>query len=281
MSRRRNSGGRRRRGSVNNRGKTSAIIGLVLVILASGAMISGYAWLKLRALDKIALNPETNCPVDGPTSVTAFLFDTTDSVPEAAFMHLRNTYEKVIETEIEAGGEVWVGSITAEPGKLMVGFRGCNPGDETTVDDWTENRRMRLAKFQDGYRKPLDEALAMIRHSAGAEQSPIMAAIQSVKLQIFDTSDARNVPKRLVVASDMIEHTQLYSQYRSGPSYEAYRNSPASSPYRTDLMNAEVTVLYFNRPEKKFGSLPHVEFWTRWFADNRAGGVNFVKVEGI
>lgn len=281
MSRRRSRGGKRRRGNSRNRGKAPAIVALTLVALASSALIGGYAWLKVRSLDNVVLDPETNCPLDGPTSVTAFLFDTTDAIPEASFMHLRNTYERVIGGEIEVGGEIWVGSITDKPGELIVGFRGCNPGDASTVDDWTENRRMRLEKFQRGYREPLEAALDRIKHSQGADQSPIMAAIQSVKLQIFETPEARDVPKRLVVASDMIEHTDLYSQYRSGADYQAYLNSPASSPNRTDLMGAEVTVLYFNRPQKKFGSAPHAQFWANWFADNRSGKFNFVKVEGI
>lgn len=107
-----------------------------------------------------------------------------------------------------------------------------------------------------------------------------MAAIQQIELTFFDAYPAE-VDKTLVIASDMIEYTDEYSQYKSGASYEAFQNSLAKDLYRTSMRGVKVTVFYIQRWYAPAKPLEHSEFWARWFSENGAANADFIRLEGL
>lgn len=271
---------RSRSGRSRSRG-TGAIIGAALLGILSLVMLSGYVWLKLTAKDVVVTDAKTGCPVnDGPNSVTAVIFDTSDPVPDATLADLANKFRN-IGGSINQGGYLWVGLLTPEPGKLRELFARCNPGDGSTVDVWTSNPGKRQRIWEEAFDAPLKKLPKELPNGEQAEQSPIMAGIQEVKLTLFDNGMFDSAPKRLVIVSDMIENTPAYSQYKSGPDYAAFKKSAASIRFRTNLLGANVTVLYFNRQERKFPSIDHASFWKQWFSDNGSNDIEFIRLEGM
>lgn len=271
---------RRKPGSSSGKGRAS-IVGGVALVLASVAMISGYAWLKAKSWETVETDAKTGCPVKlGPNSVTAVLFDTSDPVPAATMEDLANKFRQIAGS-IKQGGYLWVGTLTPQPGNLHVLFSRCNPGDGSTVDMWTSNPDKHQRIWEEAFDKPLKELPSQLPADSQADQSPIMAGIQKVKLSLFDNGMFDKVPKRLVLVSDMIENTSAYSQYKSGADYSVFKKSLANSRYRTDLLGADVTILYFNRPERKFSSVDHANFWTQWLSDNGGDLSDFTKLEGM
>jgi hypothetical protein len=253
----------------------------VLLGILSFAMLSGYVWLNVQARDAVATDPKTGCPIDGgPNGVTAVLFDTSDPIPEATMADLANKFRNIAGS-IKQGGYLWVGILTPEAGKLKELFGRCNPGDGSTVDVWTSNPGKHQKIWEEAFEKPLKKLPDQLPNGGQADQSPIMAGIQEIKLSLFDNGMFDKAPKRLVVVSDMMENTPAYSQYKSGPDYAAFRKSAADSRFRTDLLGADITILYFNRPERKFSSLDHAAFWKRWFSENGADNIEFIKLEGM
>ncbi|MER9925755.1 hypothetical protein NKJ84_23120 [Mesorhizobium sp. M0048] len=271
---------RRRAGSSRGKG-VGAIVGAILLGLASLAMFSGYVWLNVKARDVVETDAKTGCPTKaGANSVTAVLFDTSDPVPQATMEDLANKFRQIAGS-IKQGGYLWVGTLTAVPGDLKELYARCNPGDGSTVDVWTSNPGKHQRIWEEAFDKPLKELPEHLPRDSQADQSPIMAGIQKLKLSLFDHGMFDNVPKRLVLVSDMMENTPAYSQYKSGADYNAFKKSPASSRFRTDLLGADVTILYFNRPERKFLSVAHANFWTQWFSDNGGNLTDFTKLEGM
>ncbi|RUW55474.1 hypothetical protein EOA32_01615 [Mesorhizobium sp. M1A.F.Ca.ET.072.01.1.1] len=271
---------RHRAGSSRGKG-TGAVVGAILLGLASLAMLSGFIWLNVKARDVVETDAKTGCPVKGrPNSVTAVLFDTSDPVPQATMEDLANKFRQIAGS-IKQGGYLWVGTLTPTVGNLNELFARCNPGDGSTVDVWTSNPGKHQRIWEEAFDKPLKQIPAELSADSQADQSPIMAGIQKVKLGLFDNGMFDNVPKRLVIVSDMLENTPVYSQYKSGADYDVFKKSPANSRYRTDLLGAEVTILYLNRPERKFPSVDHVDFWTRWFSENGGNLSEFIKLEGM
>ncbi|QKD13606.1 hypothetical protein HGP13_33920 [Mesorhizobium sp. NZP2077] len=271
---------RRRAGSSRGKG-VGAIVGAILLGLASLAMFSGYVWLNVKARDVVETDAKTGCPTKaGPNSVTAVLFDTSDPVPQATMEDLANKFRQIAGS-IKQGGYLWVGTLTAVPGDLKELYARCNPGDGSTVDVWTSNPGKHQRIWEEAFDKPLKELPEHLPADSQADQSPIMAGIQKLKLSLFDNGMFDNVPKRLVLVSDMMENTPAYSQYKAGADYNAFKKSPANSRFRTDLLGADVTILYFNRPERKFPSVDHANFWTQWFSENGGNLSDFTKLEGM
>lgn len=278
MSRRprRRSAARKRSG----KGHGSTILGIAGLGVVLAAMAAGLVFLFVKSGETVELDPDTNCPVAGPSSATAFLFDTTDPLSEVTLSDLKNHF-RTEGSKVGPGGYIRIVSLTAEPGEVVTLFDGCNPGDGSTVDIWTSNPKRQQKKWEEEFGKPLEKLPDEVANGSSADQSPIMAAIQQVKLTLFDAEISRKAAKRLIVASDMIEHTSLYSQYRSSLDYGAFKESKAAQIYGTSLDGIAVKVLYVNREKKAFSSREHVEFWATWVRDEGGDWEEAEKLEGL
>lgn len=270
--------GRRRRS--RGSGRTGAIIGGVCLLVASAVLVGGLGYLYTRASSQTKLDKATLCPVDGPVAVTALLLDTTDPISATTLIDAKNRFRKAI-SHIPVGGMLEIYGLTEKPGDLVKMFDGCNPGDGSTVDEWTNNPARRQRQWEDAFSKPLDEVSDRIPDGQAGNQSPIMAAIQNIKLTVFDRFAKPGTPRHLIVASDMIEHTGLYSQYKSGIKYETYAASPANGQYRTTLDGIDVTIWYVDREKKPFAGRDHLEFWAEWIQRSHGNMLPSPRLEGM
>lgn len=130
--------------------------------------------------------------------------------------------------------------------------------------------------------KPDAKALEGIKalHAESAETSPIMAGIQQVAVDRLGSTQARSIPNRLVVISDLLENTPSFSMYKSGPDFDAYRQSKAAAEYGTDLAGAIVEVWLLRR-DNNFPSSSVAEFWARWVEDNRGSFGRALQLQGV
>ncbi|MEI9401853.1 hypothetical protein [Mesorhizobium argentiipisi] len=262
------------------KGQAGTIVAALALGVLSVAMLGGFAWMWSRS-GKGQIDANTNCLLDGPVSLTAVLIDATDPISATTMADLTNEFRKTIG-RVEPGGYVKIYTLNSAPGDLTVMFDGCNPGDGSTVDNWTNNPARRQRKWESAFGDPLKKLPDEIPNADSASQSPIMAGIQKIKLSLFDSSLAKpGRAKRLVVASDMIEHTALYSQYRSGLDYQKYLSSAADRTYGTSLDGVAVTILYIDRKKKPFQSLDHAEFWTQWVQNHHGEFEKLVGLEGL
>lgn len=269
-----------RRSRRRKKGQSGLIAGAVGLGMLCIAILAGFAWMWSRS-GRDQIDASTNCPLNGPASLTAVLIDATDPISATTMADLKNEFRKAIG-RVEPGGYVRIYTLNSDPGDLTVMFDGCNPGDGATVDSWTNNPARRQRKWENAFGDPLSKLPDQIPNADSASQSPIMAGIQKIKLSLFDSSLAKqDSAKRLVVASDMIEHTSLYSQYRSGLDYQKYLNSAADRTYGTSLDGVSVTVLYIDRTKKPFQTLDHAEFWTQWVQNHHGGFEKLVRLEGL
>lgn len=268
---------RRRRKSESNLGAIIGGIFLVLVTVAIGATV----WfLKSQAEARPVLDKVTLCPLGGPKEITAVLLDVTDPISEVTALDLRNQFQEVVKA-VPAGGLIQVYTLTENPSQLNQSFSGCNPGDASTVDDWTGNPRLVKERWEKGFQKPLDEIAGRVSDGVAGKQSPILAGIQRINVEAFGSPKYRDIPKRLIVASDMIEHTSVYSMYADGVNYAKFQKSGAPDQFRTALQGTPVRILEFQRPGLKFDSLQLAEFWTKWIMANDGQLDRFTRLEGI
>lgn len=255
------------------------ILGIVGLAALSLVIVGGYIWLSLRAASAPAIDAASLCPATGPTSVTAVLLDVTDPITATTTIDLRNQFQKVVSS-IPIGGSLQIYALTEKEGELRPTFSGCNPGSGNSVDIWTSNPRLAQDRWEKGFEKPLEDISKDITRGDVGRASPIMAAIQQINLTAFGQLPS-GIPKSLYVASDMIEHTKYFSNYRDGVSYAKFQHSPARDKFRTSLDGVSIKLLAFQRPGMKFTMEQLADFWASWINGNNGYFAGFVRLEGI
>jgi hypothetical protein len=205
---------------------------------------------------------DTSDPLPDPAvrEVKTKLFDTADALKPYALLEIR---------VLDAAGT----------GHVI--FYRCNPGDGSDLNEFTGNPALARKRWQESFRAPLEKVLEHGLEPAPSKTSPIMGTIQNIAIERFTGRANEWKPKGLVVVSDMLEHTPEYSQYSGNLSFERYRRSPAFAKFRTDLHEAEVTLLVVQRKTARVNSVELISFWHDWIKDNNGQFKEAVKLQGI
>jgi hypothetical protein len=257
----------RRRNS--ERGAGAAIGGIALIFLALAAL-GALAVFYFSVTPKPKLDAASLCPVDGPYGITVVLVDTSDDLPEPTQREVLGQLEDQI-SELPDYHKLDIRVLDIAGGRSRSLFSKCNPGDGTGLSEWTENPRLARMRWLENFRQPAKVAVKNSLSSAKAKSSPIMGAIQDIAIDQFSSAAAQKVEKKLIVISDMLEFTPLYSQYPGAGdlSYQRFKRSSAYLKFRTDLHDAHVKIEYVQQTQVAIDSVRHIEFWRDWITDNR------------
>ena len=251
-----------------------------MTVLALGALAAG-AYVYATVARPPTLDQASLCPVDGPRSVAVVLLDSTDEVPEIAKREIRTVLVDMAET-LPAYELLEIRLLDPKmPGGRSI-FAKCNPGDGTGLSEYTANPRLARQRWLEGFRQPLDGALEAGSHALTGKTSPIMETIQRIAVERFTGRAAEDVPKSLVVISDMLQHGPDYSQYSGDLSFGRFKTSRAYKKVQTDLHGADVFIYYIQRQTgKPINSADHIRFWTEWIRDNNGRLKQVSKRQGV
>jgi hypothetical protein len=251
-----------------------------LAAFALGVLSAG-AYVYTTAARPPALDHSSLCPVDGPHSVTMVLLDSTDDIPDIAKREVRTLLVDQAET-LPTYGLLEIRLLDPElPGGRSI-FARCNPGDGSGLSEYTANPALAKKRWMDGFRAPLDEALQAGFRPVPGKTSPIMQTVQRIAVERFTGRAAEEIPKSLILISDMLEHEADYSQYAGDLSYGRYKASRAYKKVRTDLHGADVTIYYVQRlTAKPVDSADHIRFWAEWIRDNNGRLRQATKLQGV
>jgi hypothetical protein len=256
------------------------LVGGVLTALALGVLATG-AYVYATLARPPTLDHTTLCPVNGPQSETVVLLDSTDAIPEIAKHEIRTTLIDMAETlpQYELL-EIRLLDPKSAGGRMI--FSKCNPGDGSNLSEYTANPRLAKQRWMDGFREPLDEAMEAGFRPAPGKTSPIMETIQQIAVDRFTGRNVEDIPKTLVVISDMLEHGPDYSQYSGDLSYDRFKGSSAYRKVRTDLHGAAVEIYYIQRATgRPISSVDHIRFWAEWVRDNNGRFKQASKLQGV
>jgi len=255
------------------------VLGATLMAFALSVLAAGlYAYA--TATRAPSLDHDSLCPIDGPGSVTVVLLDSTDDLPDIAKREIKTTLSDVAEM-LPAYRLLDVRLLDpAVPGGRAI-FSRCNPGDGSGLSEYTANPRLAKRRWIEGFRQPLEEALNVGFRPAPSKTSPIMETVQRIAIDRFTGRAAENIPKSLLLVSDMLEHEADYSQYQGDLSFARYKASHAYRRLRTDLHGAEVTIYYVQRlTARPINSADHIRFWAEWVRDNNGRLKQASKLQG-
>jgi len=248
-------------------------------VLALGVLATG-AYVYLTAARPPMLDRETLCPVDGARSVTVVLLDSTDEIPDIGKREIRTVLLDMAET-VPVHGLLELRLLDPKTAAGRPIFAKCNPGDGAGLSEYTANPRMARKRWLEGFRQPLENSMDAGFRPAPGNTSPIMETVQRIAVDRFSGRAAEDIPKSLVLVSDMLENEPDYSQYTGDLSYSRYKTSRAYKKLQTDLHGADVTIYYIQRvTAKPISSADHIRFWADWIRDNKGRFKQANKLQG-
>lgn len=221
------------------------------------------------------------CPESGPTQVIAILIDRTDLLNPSQQQRIRQELE-VIREGVPVGGAIDVYSIGLTDEELLTPeFRLCNPGRGEDVNALVGLPKFAEKRWRETFAEPLQKLFDEMVNGGESANSPIMESIQSVALTAFSGSKRKEAAKKLVIVSDMLQHTDSMSFYRKVPVFENFRKTEYYRKVRADLTGVRCEILYVRRETKRhIQGAAHINFWQLYFADQNGEITRVRMVEG-
>jgi hypothetical protein len=236
-------------------------IGLIAIVLLLGGSLIG--WLAWERATQPTLDEATLCPIRGPNGVTAVLIDTTDAFSPIQEHAMRNELERLRDSlsPHELIEIYLVGPTTSAPLERVWGM--CRPADDPReVRQWTRNPQRVARRWQDGFEEPMRRAIEHAARAEPAATSPILESIKSVAVTAFRPADRAASQHRLVLVSDLLEHSDCFSNYRDALDLDRISRLPCFVLVRPDLRGVTVEVLYINRTTRRpIQGVEHIRFW--------------------
>ena len=251
-------------------GRRKQWLGALLLLLVV-AMVGAVFLFKLSLQRQhIALDPQTQCPLAGPSGYLAVVFDKTDSYNPIQQRFLKRWFER-LKQELPTGTQVSLYVIDGSgQARLDPDLVVCNPDDGKHANALYENPALLRKHWRERFEQPLDQAISAFMQPSTADTSPIFEMLQVVALSAFPpaSSTADNAkPKRIVLISDMIQHTPEWSQYRGQMDLAKLKASPYFTRVGTNLQGADVEILYVRRDGREtLQSKRHALFWADYIA---------------
>ncbi len=236
---------------------------LMLGAAAAVAVMAGLFVVQRRTETRMAIDPDTLCPTTGPRAIVAILVDVTDPLAPAQAMKLREYVRREVD-QAEVGTEFSLGMVSQDLDRLGAEVALCKPHSGRDVTQLTQNVRRVEDRYDRRFLTPLNALFDQMIAASDAKRSPIMEAIQALigDTPGFVTFDG---PKRVIVVSDLLQHSDAMSFYR-GEDWQSFTASATAQRLSESLGGADVTLFLIPRPAGFKGDPAAVEdFWIRYF----------------
>lgn len=220
-----------------------------------------------------ALDTETHCRIDRKDPAhTILLIDQSDPFTE-------NDLGWVQEfVDAEARGLPRYGRLTvmtpnaSDPYDPRVVFSSCSPGSADDANPILSNPRMVEDTWRDTFFQPLSSQINTTLKSKRQPASPLSEALFAAA----DRADFQRsaADRRIVLVSDLMQHSSEYSFYKSGANYDAFEETKLAD-FTPAMSNVEVVARIVPRREY---DLPLGEVKAFWRAYFRAAEANYESV---
>ncbi|MGH8549766.1 MAG: hypothetical protein ACRERU_14420 [Methylococcales bacterium] len=244
------------------------------IILVLGLLIA--SWSDPAA----SRSPESNCD-EGlvPGHAVTFFMDFTDPVGEAARMEAEHTLHRYRD-ELEQGDRLTVFALHApaenQDAVLAPIFSACKPQPPSTANRWIQNPAKIKERYKVTWHEPLTGIAAVLAQndSAKAATSPLLMKLKEISI----AREFQAQQRTLVLYSDLLEHTPLFSMYDTQPDFAALQ-AKGFAPLDVEglFRNTEVRITRLANPEHRKQQTPVIErFWVDYFTAAGVGATGIV-----
>ncbi|MEM0985013.1 MAG: hypothetical protein AAGJ32_02090 [Pseudomonadota bacterium] len=220
------------------------------------------------------LNADNQCRVDRKDPAhTVLLIDQSDPFNTNDIDWVRALVDEEARTLDRYGRLTVMVPNAAQPGNPRVIFAKCTPGSPDDANPLISNPRMVEDTWRETFYQPLITEIERVLASKEQPSSPLTEAV----FAISDRADFQAGQKglRLVMVSDLMQHSDGFSFYRSGADTAAFGDSrlAASAP---SLQDVDVVTRIVPRENYDLPIAELKAFWRSYFEDAGAnyGSVN-------
>ncbi|NBC19896.1 MAG: hypothetical protein GVY06_02420 [Alphaproteobacteria bacterium] len=211
-----------------------------------------------------ATDAATNCRLDRKDPAhTVILIDQSDPFRANDVAWVRELVEAEARALPRAGRLTVVQPDLDDPYAPRALFSACSTGSPDRAHPVLSNPRMIEDTWRAEFRAPVIESVEMALRDTRQPQSPLMETL----FAIADRPDFRAGGRglRLVIVSDLMQHSQGFSFYRAGADPEAYGATRLSQRV-PDLSGTEVVARIVPRDVYDLPLGEVRAFWRGWFA---------------
>lgn len=240
----------------------------VLGLLLFGLLGVGYWWVKQT---HPVLDAETNCPKSGPMGIHVLLFDRSDPISDQQAQRIRQMVERFKE-EAAFGLRFDIYTFQGDTTHVLEPkLRICALGKPKEANALIENPEQVKRRYETKFASVLDQTVSELLRGSKEGSSPIIESLRAASITSFGPIDRGQIPLRLTMISDMVQHTQLYSQFQADASFAQLSQNSAWPTMAPQLKGADVDILYLLRPAAlrkgaKIQNRGHQAFWEQLVA---------------
>ena len=233
---------------------------IVIAMLAIAAAAGGTWWWRHNGSEA---RDAIGCLESADYDRLSILVDRSDALTPLQKRGVRQWVEMAVD-DAAPGTRITLHALEPDhPLLVQTLFDGCRPPDGTSANRLTQNERRLCTRWREEFEKPLQTLLEATLEDASASTSPLLEAIQSVAVQDFSTFRTPDRLRRLLIVSDMLQHTAGYSHYRDDPlDYAGFASLPYARGVRASLDNVDVEIAYVGRTQHaERQTIAHGLFW--------------------
>ncbi|MFN7057020.1 hypothetical protein [Hyphomonas sp.] len=149
----------------------------------------------------------------------------------------------------------------------------CSPGSADGANPIFQNPRMIEQAWRTRFQAPAMAGADTILLDTVAPSSPLLEAVFTLSAR--PDFQAGTPARRMILVSDLMQHSRDFSMYRTGTDYEPFEASPLNA-LRPRLDGVEVAARIVPRPEYPLPLVEVKAFWERWLTE--AGTAGFASV---
>jgi len=255
-------------------GGFATLIAIICAIVALIALVGAGAYLALNTEDEVALNDDL-CPKRGARATVAILLDTTDELAQVTKTEVKSRILDVQRT-LERYYRVSVYTLSEDGLNPTPIASICNPGrleqmDKLAQQGLTANPAMIARKYSEFETSISNSINSVYAKKFEAAQSPLLSSLQELNglmPEPVNIDQEFNVAgkNQIIFVTDLLEHTDVFSNYRSGINIAEYESSRAREKYGRSYEDIDLKFWIVGRNKGNFTTMELMNFWAQIFS---------------
>jgi hypothetical protein len=217
------------------------------------------------------IDATTLCPQSGPAAINLILFDRSDPVTPQQAQHIRQALQRV-KLEAKVGARFDVYTFDGDTTNVLLPVLSlCVPKKAESANELIENPEWIRRRYEEQFSRVLDQTIDGLLTVSTRSSSPIIESLRAAAQTSFGAIDTGEVPLRVTLISDMVQHTRAVSHLRTEPNFEKLSRQSDWASLRPQLKGADTAILYVLRADAVRGDVRvqnrgHQEFWRQLIA---------------
>ncbi|MEA2819474.1 MAG: hypothetical protein QOJ86_1478 [Bradyrhizobium sp.] len=267
---------RKRRAKEASETLLAVVLGTIGILILVG-LIGAYWYVKSSRPE---LDAETNCPKTGPRGIHVILFDRSDPISDQQAQRIRQAIDRYrIDAQFGTRFDLYTfdgdTAHTLQP-KLTI----CALGKPEEANRLIQNPERVRQRYEARFSSVLNQTVDDLLRTTTQPTSPIIESIRAAAISSFGPIETAQVPLKLTLISDMVQHTKLVSQFQGDTKFPDMAASSHWITLQPRLKGADVDILYLLRPSALRNRAPiqngsHQRFWEQLIAAS-GGRVNLI-----